>query len=71
MLHSYGFFVKSVEKQGPGRQGPTFFFFFFDYAEGFVGSQFTDQGSTEPRPSAVKAQSPNCWTTGEFPGATF
>lgn len=27
MLHSCGFFVKSVEKQGPGRQGPTFFFF--------------------------------------------
>ena len=70
-MHSCGFFIKRVEKEGPDHQGPTSFFFFFDYAEGFVGSQFADQGSIEPEPSAVKVQSPNCWTAREFPGATF
>ena len=35
-----------------------------------VGSQFPDHG-LNPRPLAMKARSPNCWTTREFPVFTL
>ena len=38
---------------------------FFGHALWHVGSQFPDQGSNAA-PSAVEAQSLNCWTTMEF-----
>ena len=45
-------------------------FFFFLAAQCACGI-LVPQPGIEPRPSAMKAQSPNHWTTGDFPSLSF
>ena len=47
-----------------GKQTPLFVFCFFGCVAGGI---LIPQPGMEPRPSAVKARSPNHWTTREFP----
>ena len=42
-----------------------YFFLFFDHVTQLTGSQFLNQGSNQAQ--AVKALSPNHWTTKESP----